>query len=219
MEKIFDLLGKDADSLLNHTCKTISKESLHLPGPDIVDRIFLASDRNPRVLTNLQRLLGHGRLPAPATCRSCRSTRASSTRPGRRSRRTPPTSIPRTSSGSPSRAAATRVASHVRRAGHRRPQVRPQDPVHRQDQPQRTPDLSQQVRPDHVRHGRRGLRHGRGGRRRDDLLRLRRSHAADRRSRRGVRTCPRAGHGHDPVVLPAQSRLQGRQGLPRRRPT
>jgi fructose-bisphosphate aldolase, class I len=62
MEKIIDLLGKDADSLLNHSCKTITKESLHLPGPDMVDRIFLASDRNSRVLTNLQRLLSHGRL-------------------------------------------------------------------------------------------------------------------------------------------------------------
>jgi fructose-bisphosphate aldolase, class I len=62
MEKIFELLGKEADSLLNHTCKTISKESLHLPGPDMVDRIFLASDRNPRVLVNLQRLLSRGRL-------------------------------------------------------------------------------------------------------------------------------------------------------------
>jgi class I fructose-bisphosphate aldolase len=43
-------------------CKTIPKESLHLPGPDFVDRIFLQSDRNPRVLVNLQRLFGTGRL-------------------------------------------------------------------------------------------------------------------------------------------------------------
>jgi class I fructose-bisphosphate aldolase len=62
MEKVFDLLGDEADSLLNHVCKTISKGSLHLPGPDMVDRIFLASDRSPRVLASLQRLLSHGRL-------------------------------------------------------------------------------------------------------------------------------------------------------------
>ena len=62
MEKIVDLLGKEAGSLLSHVCKTISKDSLHLPGPDIVDRIYAASDRNPRVLVNLQRMIGHGRL-------------------------------------------------------------------------------------------------------------------------------------------------------------
>jgi len=62
MEKIFDLLGDEADSLLNHVCKTVSRGSLHLPGPDMVDRIFLASDRSPRVLASLQRLLSHGRL-------------------------------------------------------------------------------------------------------------------------------------------------------------
>src|SRR5271165_2225882 len=59
---IGELLGPEADSLLKHVCKTISKQSLHLPGPDFVDRIFVPSDRNPRVLTNLQRLFGTGRL-------------------------------------------------------------------------------------------------------------------------------------------------------------
>jgi class I fructose-bisphosphate aldolase len=43
-------------------CKTIPKESLHLPGPDFVDRIFAPSDRNLRVLANLQRLFSTGRL-------------------------------------------------------------------------------------------------------------------------------------------------------------
>src|SRR6516162_1485931 len=57
-----ELLGPEADSLLKHVCKTIPKESLHLPGPDWVDRIFAPSDRNPRVLVNLQRLFGTGRL-------------------------------------------------------------------------------------------------------------------------------------------------------------
>jgi len=61
METILDLLGEDT-ALLNHTCEAIPKESLHLPSPDFVDRLFLASDRSPRVLVNLQRLFGHGRL-------------------------------------------------------------------------------------------------------------------------------------------------------------
>jgi fructose-bisphosphate aldolase, class I len=62
MGKLIELLGKDADSLLNYRCHGIPKETLHLPGPDVVDRIFLPSDRNPRVLANLQRLLSCGRL-------------------------------------------------------------------------------------------------------------------------------------------------------------
>jgi class I fructose-bisphosphate aldolase len=55
-------LGTQAKSLLTHVCKTIPKEKLHLPGSDWVDRIFYASDRNPRVLRSLQSLLNHGRL-------------------------------------------------------------------------------------------------------------------------------------------------------------
>src|SRR5262245_35228610 len=62
MSKTVELLGKEADSLLQHKCTTIPRESLHLPGPDSVDRLFLQSDRNPRVLVNLQRLIGTGRL-------------------------------------------------------------------------------------------------------------------------------------------------------------
>jgi class I fructose-bisphosphate aldolase len=62
MANLIDRLGKNADSLLGHRCKGIPKESLHLPGPDIIERIFLSSDRNPRVLVNLQRLISCGRL-------------------------------------------------------------------------------------------------------------------------------------------------------------
>ena len=59
---IGDLLGSDADSLLQHVCKTVPKETLHLPGPDFVDRIFIPSDRNIRVLNNLQWMFQSGRL-------------------------------------------------------------------------------------------------------------------------------------------------------------
>lgn len=59
---IEELLGKDADSLLNHTCKTISKDRLHLPNSSYVDDVWYHSDRNNRVLVNLQRMLNHGRL-------------------------------------------------------------------------------------------------------------------------------------------------------------
>ncbi len=56
------LLGADADQLLNYTCKAIPKETLHLPGPDFVDRIVAPSDRGVMVLRSLQQLFGHGRL-------------------------------------------------------------------------------------------------------------------------------------------------------------
>jgi class I fructose-bisphosphate aldolase len=56
------LLGADADKLLGHACKGIPKESLHLPGPDFVDRVFAPSDRTPPVLRSLQQLFSHGRL-------------------------------------------------------------------------------------------------------------------------------------------------------------
>jgi class I fructose-bisphosphate aldolase len=56
-----EILGSDA-ALLQHTCKTIPKEHLHLPGPDYVDRSYGGSDRPARVLGALQSLLDHGRL-------------------------------------------------------------------------------------------------------------------------------------------------------------
>jgi class I fructose-bisphosphate aldolase len=62
IDRIGELLGGDADSLLNHVSKTIPKESLHLPGPDFVDRVVAQSDRSPRVLRSLQTIFGTGRL-------------------------------------------------------------------------------------------------------------------------------------------------------------
>jgi len=60
--KITELLGKDAESLLTHKSKTISKDQLHLPGPDFVDRIFMQSNRNTQTIRSLQILFDHGRL-------------------------------------------------------------------------------------------------------------------------------------------------------------
>ncbi len=60
--KITELLGKDADSLLNHASKTISKDMLHKAGPDFVTETFGISNRNPQVMRSLQSIYGHGRL-------------------------------------------------------------------------------------------------------------------------------------------------------------
>ena len=62
INRIQELLGDEADSLLNHECNTISKDMLHLPGPDFIDRVFLASDRSNRVLSNLNWIYAMGRL-------------------------------------------------------------------------------------------------------------------------------------------------------------
>jgi len=59
---IADLLGKDADHLLKHKSKTISKDQLHIPNPDFVDKIFAQTSRNTQVLRSLQSLFGAGRL-------------------------------------------------------------------------------------------------------------------------------------------------------------
>src|SRR5499433_472156 len=55
-------LGARAQALLGFHSPKIPKEHLHLPGPDFIDRVWAGSDRNIRVLTNLQRLFEHGRL-------------------------------------------------------------------------------------------------------------------------------------------------------------
>lgn len=62
LSKIEKGLGSKAAYYLNHKCATISKDDLHLPGPDSVDRVFALSDRSPRVLRSLQTILNHGRL-------------------------------------------------------------------------------------------------------------------------------------------------------------
>jgi len=60
--EILELLGKDADSLLNHKCETFPKDTLHVPSPDFIDKIFLDSNRNPQVIRNLAAIHNHGRL-------------------------------------------------------------------------------------------------------------------------------------------------------------
>src|SRR6266568_1911073 len=56
------ILGDSARYLLEHRCKTIPKDQLHLPGPDFIGRVWLGSDRKAPVLRNLQALFDHGRL-------------------------------------------------------------------------------------------------------------------------------------------------------------
>ena len=62
MSKVIDLLGDKAGYYLDHTCKTIDKSLIYVPSPDTIDKIWVDSDRNIKVLNSLQAILGHGRL-------------------------------------------------------------------------------------------------------------------------------------------------------------
>jgi len=62
MERIEKLLGDEAQSLLQHTCTGISKDNLHLPGPDFIERVLMTSDREIAVLRNLRWMFNTGRL-------------------------------------------------------------------------------------------------------------------------------------------------------------
>jgi fructose-bisphosphate aldolase, class I len=60
--RLEELLGDDAESLLQHQSQTVTKDNLHLPGPDFIDRVFVDTDRPTTVLRNLQWLINSGRL-------------------------------------------------------------------------------------------------------------------------------------------------------------
>jgi len=60
--RIEELLGDSAGDLLSHRCTTFPADDLHLPGPDFIDRVVAATDRDAQVLRNLQQIYDHGRL-------------------------------------------------------------------------------------------------------------------------------------------------------------
>ena len=62
LDTIHELLGDDADELLNYRAKGFDPRHLHLPGPDFVDRVLLSTDRSAAVMRNFQTILDHGRL-------------------------------------------------------------------------------------------------------------------------------------------------------------
>jgi class I fructose-bisphosphate aldolase len=62
LNKITELLGDRAKFLLNHKSQTLSKDHLHIPGPDFIERVVAHSNRSPQVMRNLQSMFNHGRL-------------------------------------------------------------------------------------------------------------------------------------------------------------
>ena len=222
-DRLEELLGDDADEPARAPRARRSRRTCcTCPGPTSSTASTVDSDRNPQVLRNLQ-CAARPRPPRRHRLRldPARSTRASSTRPARRSRRTRIYFDPENIVKLAIEGGCNARRLDARRARLGRAQVRPQDPVHRQDQPQRVPLLSERVRPDHVRAASSGR--ATWARRAS----ARRSTSAPRESRRqivevarGVPAGARARHVHRAVVLPAQHRLQGRRRrLPRWPPT
>ena len=219
LSAITELLGSDAKSLLEHRCTGITKESLHLPGPDWVDRMHLVSDRPTPILRSLQSLNDHGRLAGHRL--PVHSPRGPGHRAlGRRIVRQEPDllrSREHREAGDGGRVQCG--GEHARRARLGRAQVCPPHSLHGQVQSQRVPHLSQQVRPDRVREHEAGAGHGMRGGGCHDLLRVGRVGTADRGGEPGIRHRARDGHGHGALVLPPQQRLQEGQGFSRlRRP-
>ncbi|MFN0207892.1 MAG: class I fructose-bisphosphate aldolase [Planctomycetota bacterium] len=62
LKNIQDILGADSEKLLSYKCTGIPKESIHVPGPDFIDRVWVPSDRPVPVLRSLREMFNHGRL-------------------------------------------------------------------------------------------------------------------------------------------------------------
>ncbi|MFW6138308.1 MAG: class I fructose-bisphosphate aldolase [Spirochaetota bacterium] len=62
MIDVQELLGEESEYLLDHTCKTVPREQLHLPGPDFFERVLVNTDRSTAVLRSLKSVFDHGRL-------------------------------------------------------------------------------------------------------------------------------------------------------------
>jgi class I fructose-bisphosphate aldolase len=165
-------LGEKADYYLGFKSPKIPKEKIHVPTGDWVDRIFAPTDRNNRVLVNLQRSSTPAAWRAPGTSRSCPSTRASSTPRARASPKNPEyfdaeNIVKLAIEGGCNAVASTYgvLGMVARKYAHRIPFLVKINHNELLTYPE-------QVRPDHVRHREGSRRHGRGGGRRHDLLRL-----------------------------------------------
>ena len=109
--KLREMLGHEAGMLLDHVCKTIPKENLHLPGGDFIDRVWARVDRNPNVLRACNRFTDTGRLSGTGYVSILPVDQGIEHSAGRVLHRTRSISTLRTSSNSRSRAAVTAVAS------------------------------------------------------------------------------------------------------------
>jgi hypothetical protein len=155
--------------LLEHQCRTIPREQLHLPGPDFIERVFMDTDRPPTVLRNLRAPVDHGRLAGTGYLSILPVDQGIEHSAGASFAPNPiyfdPENIVKLAIEGGCNAVASTLgvlgAVSRRYATH---------PVHRQAQPQRVPVVPEQLRPDPVRERRAGVRDGSDRGRGDDLF-------------------------------------------------
>ena len=135
-------LGAEAESLLKHVCVGIPKESLQLPGPDFVDRVWARSDRGPQVLRSLQQLFDHGRLGGTGYLSILPVDQGIEHSAGASFAPNPAYFDPRNIVAARRGGRLQRCRLHPRRPGLGLPRVRPPHPFHPEVQPQRVPHLS-----------------------------------------------------------------------------
>ncbi len=218
MPTVEEILGSEAAGLLQHQCKTIAKESLHLPGPDFVERIHLSSNRPVAVLGKLQSLFDHGRLAGTGYVSILPVDQGIEHSAGASFAPNPlyfdPENIVKLAIEGGCNAVASTLGvlgMCARKYAHKIPFIL----KFNHNEFISYPNSFDQIRFASVKQA---LRHGRGRRRRDDLFRLGGIEAADPGSHRDVPARARARHVHGAVVLPPQLRVQdqGRR-LPSRR--
>ena len=156
IDRIESILGDEADGLLRHECNTIAKEQLHLPGPDFVDRVVKDSDRPVPVLRSLQSIFSNGRLGGTGYVSILPVDQGIEHSAGASFAKNPAYFDPANIVELAIDGGCNAVASTLGVLGAIATQVRAPDPVHRQAQPQRVPDVPERLRPDHVRPGQAG---------------------------------------------------------------
>ena len=140
---IREVLGDEADSLLGHECKTIERDQLTLPGPtSSTASSSKVTGRSP-VLRNLQQMFDHGRLGGTGYLSILPVDQGIEHSAAASFSKNPAYFDPQNLAELALAADCSAFAIDPRRARHHRPPLRPQDPAHRQAQPQRAPHLSE----------------------------------------------------------------------------
>ena len=145
------LLGDEAEYLLQHRSETFPKESLHLPGPDFVDRVVVHSDRNVQTLRNLQGMFSHGRLGGTGYLSILPVDQGIEHSAGASFAPNPEYFDPENIVELAIEGGCNAVASTFGVLGMVARKWAHEDPLHRQAQPQRDAELPEHVRPDDVR--------------------------------------------------------------------
>ena len=206
-------LGGKAEALLQFNSPKIPKERLHLPGPDFIDRVWSDSDRNIRVLTNLQRIYAHGRLGTTGYLSIFPVDQGIEHSAGASFAKNPdyfdPENIVKLAIEGGCNAVATTcgvLGAVARKYAHKIPFIMKLNHNELLTYPNKFDQVFFSTVKVACDMGAAAVG--------DDLLRVGAERSADRGSEPGVRACARTRHGHDSMVLHAEQCFQKGQGLP-----